>query len=230
MKTLVEKTHAWFEQFSTDWQDRYLSRQRHLYCAEACPHCCHLAVHAVFPEAAAVASELSREQSACLTTYVKRLSRAVESFDTLKSYLKQHRNQLGPCPFLDATGSCGVYQNRPLSCRALLSTRPAEWCGVDFSELDQWDKQAYQSSLDREFVAWPTHFVAATQDFARSEEQQLLQTMLKTCGWSLTGNFAVMVWLEQSCGLAKLSASEVQTAIAASGLECRFLLELTLND
>ena len=150
-------------------------------------------MHATYPEAAAVAGRLSRPQVEALAAYVMRLQERLPDFEGLRDYLRRHRSQIGPCPFLDERGFCGIYQVRPLSCRALLSTRPAEWCSVDFSELDHWDKISYESGLDKAVVAWPTHYVAATQDYAATLENSLLLSMKERLGWSLSGHFAAMV-------------------------------------
>lgn len=190
-----------------------------------------MAVHATFPEAIAVASKLTEQQSTKLSHYVDQIKKSQQSWTGLKSYLKDHRQQLGPCPFLNSEGSCTIYTLRPLSCRALLSTRPAAWCTVDFSELDDWDKRAYESSLDCQVVAWPTHYVAATQDFGQKLEKTLLESMLKEKGWALAGNFAVMVWLEQTCHLSQYgSTDELHDTLSANNLDNRLLLNLTVGN
>ena len=191
-----------------------------------------MAVHATYPEAVAVAGELGEPQLERLSGYIERLKTALPEMTSFKDYLKRHRQALGPCPFLDAQGSCSIYSIRPLSCRALLSTRPAAWCTVDFSTLDHWDKQAYESSLDRQVVAWPTHYVAATQDFGSELENTLLTSMQKENGWALSGNFAVMVWLEKSEQLSRHNRASKQQALdilLASGLNSHLLLNLTAN-
>jgi Fe-S-cluster containining protein len=195
MTSRVSKTHQQFDKFAAKWLAGYLESGRTIYCCEGCSGCCHLAVHATWPEAAYVAAQLSVQQTIKLGSYVERLQVVLPELFDLKSYLKRHRQALGPCPFLDTSGACSIYPARPLSCRALLSTRPAAWCTVDFAELSDWDKRAYETSLDRQVVAWPTHYVAATQDFGRELEEDLLDTMMRQAGWALSGNFAVMVWL-----------------------------------
>ena len=197
-----------FDKFVDEWRAGYGASGRAIYCREGCAGCCHMAVHATWPEAVTVAGLLSPRQSASLNSYVERLQGALPELTDLKSYLKRHRQTLGPCPFLDAQGACSIYAARPLSCRALLSTRPATWCTVDFSELDPRDKQAYASSLDRQVVAWPTHYVAATRDFGRELEDRLLESMLREAGWSLSGNFPVLVWLERQ---RRVAGGEIRT-------------------
>lgn len=220
------KEHHQFEKFSEAWLSSYQDSGKQIYCHEGCSGCCHLAVHATFPEAVAVASQLSASQSAELTNYVEHIKKAHKSWGNLKNYLKEHRQTLGPCPFLSKAGSCTIYQFRPLACRALLSTRPPAWCTVDFSELDTWDKQAYESSLDLQIVAWPTHYVAATQDFGQELEETLLESMQQEKGWALSGNFAIMVWLEQHCHLSKVTnKDEFFTLLKANKLDSELLLD-----
>jgi Fe-S-cluster containining protein len=223
------KEHQQFATFLAAWFDSYRESGKRLYCRDGCSACCHLAVHATFPEAVAVAPELSAQQTAALAAYVERIKKAHKDWGNLKSYLKEHKKNLGPCPFLNQKGSCSIYPLRPLACRALLSTRPAAWCRVDFSELDSWDKQAYESSLDRQVVAWPTHYVAETQDFGQKLEKTLLETMGQEKGWSLSGNFSIMVWLEQNSHLSKVtSRDEFHELLITSELDSNLLLDFRI--
>lgn len=224
------KQHDQFDQFAREWLANYRESGRTIYCREGCAGCCHMAVHAAWPEAVAVAGLLSARQLAELDGYVERLQAALPEMTDLKSYLKRHRQSLGPCPLLDAAGACSVYAARPLACRSLLSTRPAAWCTVDFAELERWDKQAYASSLDRQVVAWPTHYVAATQDFGRELEGTLLETMQQKQGWALSGNFAVMVWAQLKTRLAGQESSDLEKLrgfLSAHGLDNSLLLHFT---
>ena len=225
------KEHQQFATFADAWRGPYLDSGKRLYCRDNCSGCCHLAVHATFPAAVAVASELSTQQTAVLAGYVERIKNAHEDWDNLKSYLKAHRQKLGPCPFLNQKGSCTIYQLRPLACRALLSTRPAAWCTVDFSELDSWDKQTYESSLDRQVVAWPTHYVAETQDFGQQLEKTLLEKMHREKGWALSGNFAIMVWLEQTCRVSEVTSKDgFQELLVTNELNNNLLLDFITHN
>jgi len=224
------RQHRQFDRFIDQWLTNYKALGKAIYCRTGCAGCCSFAVHATFPEAAAIAGQLSRRQTAQLSAYISRLKQALSATSDLKNYLKSHRQAVGPCPFLDGQNNCSIYPLRPLSCRALLSTRPADWCTVDFSELDKWDKLAYESSLDRQVVAWPTHFVAATQDFGRELEDQLLETMRQGKGWALSGNLCAMVWLEQNHPLDQLGIVTTQQAkeiLTAEGLDHSILLHLS---
>jgi Fe-S-cluster containining protein len=223
------RQHRQFDKFVDQWLTDYRARGKTVYCRTGCAGCCTLAVHAAFPEAAAIAGHLNQQQTTRLSAYIGRLKQALPTVNDLKSYLKSHRQTIGPCPFLETRKRCSVYPVRPLSCRALLSTRPADWCTVDFSDLDKWDKQAYESSLDRQVVAWPTHFVAATQVFGHALEDQLLETMLEQKGWALTGNLAAMVWLEQKHQLNRrgmMTTPQLRDILTTEGFDHDFLLRL----
>lgn len=226
------KQHDQFDNFVSEWQAGYRESGKTIYCRDSCPGCCHLAVHATYPESVAVAKVLTEPQQIRLTEYIASLKAVLPELTSLKKYLKKHRQELGPCPFLNVQGSCSIYPVRPLSCRALLSTRPAAWCTVDFSELNEWDKQAYISSLDRQTVAWPTHYVAATQDFGRELESHLLESMQRSRNWCLSGNFAVMVWIEQSTRLSQkhtATTDQVREMLSSSGVFNPLLLDFIDN-
>jgi len=192
LNDLVRTTHLHFDELTHAWLKHETGT---IHCRKGCSGCCSLAVHASFPEAAAVSATLTLPQQQRLNGYIERLTAAQPELTSMKIYLRRHRKDIGPCPFLDNDGACGIYDVRPLTCRALLSTRPAEWCSVDFAALDEWDRQAYESGLNRRIVAWPTHYVAITQEMARQKESDVLERMKQRLGWSLAGNFPLMVWL-----------------------------------
>jgi Fe-S-cluster containining protein len=224
------REHQQFDRFIDQWLADYRALGKTIYCRAGCAGCCLLAVHATFAEAVAIAGQLSQQQGTQLSAYISRLKQTLASNADLKSYLKSHRESIGPCPFLDQQKNCSIYPVRPLACRALLSTRPAGWCTVDFSELDKWDKLTYESSLDRQVVTWPTHFVAATQDFGRELEDRLLEAMRQEQGWSLSGNLSAMVWLEQEYQLSRqgtVTTRQLGDILAAEGFDHEFLLRIS---
>ncbi len=220
--------HHQFDNYTNEWLKDYQSANRTIYCQSGCSACCRLAVHATFPEVIAIAAQLSTRQAEQLDAYILRLKERLSDLNDLKGYLKQHRQSIGPCPFLDRAGDCSIYALRPLACRALLSTKPADWCAVDFSDLDEWDKQVFANSLDRQVVAWPTHYVLATQDFARRLEQRMLGQMQNKYGWRLSGNLSVMIWLEKSYQISNqdLTLQQVEQTLSEHQLDNPLILSL----
>lgn len=216
-----EKTRASVEDFTTGGG--------HLYCGRGCRNCCNLAVQCTFTEALPVAEALSNEHAAALRGYVGRLRQHLHEAADLKSYLRLHRKVIGNCPFLEADGACGVYAARPFACRSLLSTRPADWCAVDFAELHPLEKQAYLSSLDPAVVAWPTHYLAAPRDLAQEMEAAAAWRMLDTFGFTLNGNLPFLVWLEKEYRLSAVAAEGHAATLALlekEGLNLPFLVSL----
>lgn len=166
-----------------------------IHCRRGCANCCRLAVHATWPEAQFLATHLSSPQQKALSAHVEGLRTLVADCEDLREYLRRYRDTLAGCPFLDPDGGCGVYALRPLSCRALQSTRPGAWCGIDLSTLPALDKQLYLSSLDPDLVDYPTHYLARPRGQGQAHELELLATMAGSCGFTLAGNLAALTWL-----------------------------------
>jgi hypothetical protein len=81
-----------------------------------------------------------------------------------------------------------------------------------------------------EVVAWPSHYVAATQDLGRDLEETLLASMQQQKGWSLSGNFPLMVWLELSCqlnGRDIKSTQKLRDILAARQIDSNLLLTIS---
>ncbi len=168
-----------------------------IYCQKGCPNCCSLVVNCSFPEAAAIASLLSTGQRESISALATRIQDLAKSCPSLKDFLRLYRDTVGSCIFLDSQSqACSIYSERPLSCRALLSSRPSAWCGVDFSSLHPLEKTAFLSSLDRNIVNFPTHYLAAPQELASELETDLIWSMQQQCGYGLSGNLIYQVWLE----------------------------------
>ena len=224
--------HRRLDAYIDQWLKNYHSEGRNVFCRIGCANCCSMAVHASFPEAILIAKHLPNEIVSRLEAYLGRLKETLPEMTKMKDYLAIHRNRIRPCPFLSTQDRCEIYKYRPFSCRALLSTRPPEWCAVDFATLDNWDRQAFESSLDQQIVAWPTHYIAATQDFGHDLEQRAIQTMIKTRGWAISGNLGVMVWLEYKYRLSRremVKSSSLEELMQAEGIASPFLLSLYGN-
>lgn len=174
-----------------------LERGNTIYCHKGCSGCCSLNVHCSFSEVSAILPRLSDETIDALTRYAKQLQQLANQTTDLKTFLSHCRQQLGNCPFLDGSGSCSIYSIRPLSCRALLSTKEPHYCKLDFSTLSSQEKQDFMASLDQAVVNFPTHYLAVPQQIAMTAEQQCSDSMINAFGFALTGSLPYLVFLEQ---------------------------------
>lgn len=187
------------------WVATYRRQGGRIYCHEGCHHCCDLAVHATLSEALLMAEALSDDQRRTLHDHVTSRLCDLAGIRDLKTYLRAHRQQVGFCPFLEQDGRCGVYAVRPFSCRTLLSTRPGQWCGTDFSTLHPLEKEAFLGSLDRSVVDFPGHYVADAKDLGLEMEAEAAWEMRERFGFSLTGNLALLIHLQNEHDLAGLA-------------------------
>lgn len=172
---------------------------------------------------------MTAPQEIKLIEQMTRLQLLSSSEPDFKSFLQSHRKAIGPCPFLDTSGACSVYQVRPFSCRALLSTMESCWCGTDFSSLCAAEKERYLASIDRSVVAFPVHYLAATLDLGRGYESEAATRMSAQYGFSICGNLPYLVYLEQAHSLSVIIRQGYQITLSfleQSGLLHPFLLKL----
>jgi Fe-S-cluster containining protein len=229
LKNEIRRQQSSFDRQIQDSIAEDMQRGGRIFCARGCRNCCTLTVNCGFSEALLVAESLTENQATALADYAARLRKLLPGAPDLKAYLKMQRQQLGDCPFLDLAGICGIYPARPFACRALLSTRPADWCGVDFGTLPAIEKQLYLASLDRTIVDFPTHYLAASRDIGQQLESEALLEMAKTCGFTLSGNLPYLVWLEKEYRLSEKIAQGKDLTIqllAREGLDLPFVIML----
>lgn len=179
-----------------------LERGNTIHCRKGCSGCCSLNVHCSFTEVAAILPRLSQQMITTLIGYAKQLQQLANQTTDLKTFLSHSRQQLGNCPFLDENGSCHIYSVRPLSCRALLSTKEPHYCSLDFSTLSSQEKQDFMASLDQTVVNFPTHYLAIPQQIAMTAEQQCSDSMINSFGFALSGSLPYLVFLEQQFQLS----------------------------
>ncbi|RII26645.1 MAG: zinc/iron-chelating domain-containing protein [Geobacter sp.] len=200
----VGEQQALFDREIQAWIDRYTRGGGTIFCGKGCFNCCTLAVNCTFPEALRVSLSLSSLQAERVRDHAARLMDRMHEVADLKSYLRIHRQEIGSCPFLDEGGSCGIYGERPFSCRALISTRENYWCGLDFSTLSSEEKRDFVESLDREVVSFPLHYVAETQDRGQVLEKGVAEEMTRRFGLSLYGDLPYLVHLEREHRLSSI--------------------------
>jgi hypothetical protein len=167
----------------------------HLWCRPGCGNCCTLAVNTTLPEALAIACSLPHPVREKLAATATRIIAHVRQCADGRDFLAGYRQAVGPCPFLEKTDNCAIYVTRPLACRALLATRPPDWCGVNLAGLPAYERDAFLGSLDHTVVAYPTHYAAAPQALATAIERGLLFSMLQLNGFAVSGNLPLLVWL-----------------------------------
>lgn len=210
----------------------YSDRGGRIFCGAGCSNCCSLVVNTTLPEAMVLASRLHPAQSAALKAHVEKMLADWDEGRDLKGYLRWHRQSVGACPLLNAAGECGVYRQRPLACRALLATRPSEWCAVDFANLSSLEKELFLGSLDRSAVAFPTHYFAASQELAEALEQRLIETQQQAWGFALSGNLTALLYLLQQYNFAAVVAEGIEAVaglLIRSGLHKPLLLQFRRN-
>ncbi len=195
LETLVRDSHRRLDAATDAAVAVYAEAGGRIFCKAGCSNCCTLVVNATLPEALWLAAALSPVQAAAVRAHVDGMLAAWDENRDLKAYLRWHRQSVGPCPLLTPAGECGVYARRPLACRSLLATRPADWCGVDFTGLSSQEKELFMGSLDRAVVAFPTHYLASPQELGEELELQLNQAQIDQWGFSLNGNLSALLRL-----------------------------------
>jgi Fe-S-cluster containining protein len=225
---LARQYQAEFDADLTAWRAAAGANVK-LWCGPECGNCCTLAVNATFPEALAIHSTLDTNQRAMLAnTMGKIIVHARQSGDA-RAFLAGYRQAVGPCPFLTTDSDCGIYMVRPLACRALLATRPPEWCGVNLGQLPSYERDAFLASLDRRVVAFPTHYAAAPQELAAAGERALLAAMQDSAGFSLSGNLPLLTMLCGATDFAPAVAAgpvKLPAFLATYGIDRPFLLQI----
>lgn len=216
-QTLIGKLtirHQQFDQQLTAILEKAQQNRLQIYCREGCGNCCTLAVNCSFPEAMRIAQQLDVHQKVVLQNKVVQLQSVAQEATDFKLFLRRFRQQIKGCPFLDpATQTCTVYAERPLSCRAMLSTRSNDWCGVDFADLHPLKKKIFVDSLDSRIVALPTHYLAESQELGSYTEASVLTDMHDAFGMNLGGNLIYLVWLELEFCLSKLIEINPESAM-----------------
>lgn len=203
-----------------------------LWCGAGCGNCCSLAVNTTLPEALAIAGQLDASQRARLADAAQRLLAHARQVSTARDFLVGYRQAVGPCPFLDEEAKCGVYTHRPLACRALLSTRPADWCGVNLGQLAEYERAAFLASLDRSVVNYPTHYASFPQELAAGLEERILAGMVRSCGCAVSGSLMLLTWLcldDEFLGMVKEGAEGLPAWLEERDLARPYLLQFVYS-
>jgi Fe-S-cluster containining protein len=229
LKDDIRAQQALLDEETRKWLAGYARQGGKITCGKGCRECCNLTVNCTFTEALCVAETLTGEQAGRVREHAALLLEHIHEATDLKSYLRLHRQRIGFCPFLDADGACAVYAGRPFSCRSLLATKENRWCGADFSQLSSEEKRSFVESLDTTVTAFPLHYVAATQELGREQEARAARMMARQFGFSISGNFPFLIFLEQEYQLSKVIARGAEATaefLEKKGLDNRFLITI----
>jgi hypothetical protein len=227
LKDEVRKEHSHFDEEVRAWLDGYTRSGGRVFCDKGCRECCNLAVNCTFTEALCIAETLSEVHVARVREHAGLLRRHIHEAEDLKDYLRMHRQKIGFCPFLEEDGSCGVYEERPFSCRSLLATQESLWCGADFTRLSSEEKRAFIERLDPSVVSFPMHYVAASQERGQELEFRSARRMTEQLGFSFYGSLPFLVFLERELQLsgAMLEGYEATVLLLErAGLRLPFLI------
>lgn len=85
-------------------------------CKRGCAHCCHLPVAITSSEARLLSQASGRAVAQPLEAIAVASLEDPEASERAMGLAS--RRGLGPCPFLTSQGSCSVYEQRPVACRA----------------------------------------------------------------------------------------------------------------
>lgn len=228
LREAVQQQHSLFDRKIEECIGDYKRKGGGVHCGRGCRGCCNLAVNCSFQEALCIAAALTQQLTDKIRSHALLLLEHIATAQDLKSYLRMHRQLIGYCPLLLDDGSCGIYDLRPFSCRALISTKENPWCSVDFGTLPAAEKAAFIDSLDRKAVSFPTHYLYSTQDLGQQLEAHASMAMAARFGFSLSGNLPFLIYLEMEHQLSSIIPRGNAATIgflAQEGLQHPFLIE-----
>lgn len=127
----------------------------HVSCGRGCSRCCHhfvTSAHAL--EVLSVYENIRRRPD--LDELISLCEKRVEDFEGWKEFcdetypdrpvaqredlaLEHYYDERNPCPFLEGDGACGVYQDRPMTCRMYIASSPPEFCEAEKVTEDEAD-------------------------------------------------------------------------------------------
>lgn len=119
----------------------------HVSCGRGCSRCCHhfvTSAHAL--EVLSVYENIRRRDD--LEPLIELCRTRVEDYDAWREFcdetypertpaerddlaLEHYYDERNPCPFLEGDGACGVYPDRPMTCRMYLASSPPEFCEAE---------------------------------------------------------------------------------------------------
>ncbi len=123
--------------------DQYLASQlvaggKNITCKKGCSYCCHHYVTSVEPfEILAIHLRVRHLEQypdllfaahARTSKFEQILKKEGEDGEAEDRALYRYYLRGIPCPFLEKEGTCGIYEDRPMSCRMFFSESPPRFC------------------------------------------------------------------------------------------------------
>lgn len=142
-----------------------------LGCREGCSYCCHYHVYVTAIEAFAIVEHVHETFAATdrLAT-IERLRRNVMTVKDMT--VEEHIHTNVACAFLSPSGSCSIYDARPLACRRHHSYEP-ETCKATFDDPSQMG--SHMQSRDRLLISSVQEWAHAIANKAEKLDPSLFE-------------------------------------------------------
>jgi Fe-S-cluster containining protein len=228
----ITAAYAEFERRASAWSATFRAHGGHIHCGPGCYHCCDFPIRASLAEALLAQASLSRDQQQALASRAHASIANAQASRDWDDYFGHHRQHIGHCPLLDATGRCSAYAVRPGRCRDTASALPARYCQVGV--LEQLSKSELRQ-YKREVRANPAtdgenHYIAPLEDLGQLVWDAASRAMQQAWGLEVWGDFCLLVTLAGDAGfIGHVERGERRAAMArakALGLWHRELLEV----
>ena len=163
-------------------------------CTRGCCACCDLSVAVSWAEACLVDGAKDRIPNRDLEKWTKRVIALSHRLPDGEDFSKAYRDEIGPCPFLDTGGACGIHAFRPLACRMLVSELSPRYCTRNYAaSVDEEEHRALLTWQEGKDSIGP--WLAEPVREARRIEKTLHRETIRTYGTSLRGSLPVMLTL-----------------------------------
>lgn len=123
-KVNYKEVYKYFESNMKEYSDSSVQRAP-IACRKGCSFCCYLKVESMSGEMEYLLSVLSKDQKENLDR-----NKIVERLEASKTMPASYGHAGKPCVFLSSSGTCSVYENRPLACRSMVVTN-ATHCEIN---------------------------------------------------------------------------------------------------
>ncbi len=147
----VDTLHEGIDLSNAFRQNEVAKRSGEIGCYDGCDNCCYQAVKASWPEVVLIAHYINTEgkdfmesiRRYCSEVDVEEVGKLIRSIDLIGEprFKRQLREKHGDveCPFLEDS-SCGIYEVRPITCRAIYFAGPSDECVFNYERYVEDDR------------------------------------------------------------------------------------------